>query len=579
MSGAAPTGGGGFLEFFILEAGDYVEQLDGVLLGSGSPSGPDADAMQRVARALRGTATMAKIPAFADLASGIERVGRGLQEGMLRWEPALGGALVAAVDDLKILLRAARNWSSAEDQRASMRSAELSRYAPARASAPPAAAAPASAPAAPASTFLATEAANIAAGLELLTTRSGDAETAANVLRRVRALRGVAGVKEVGPLADVLEATEDAARGLESGEEEMGAESRQLLEAAAAHLRSLSAALRGDGGDVHAPSSARDAFIAALDAWTSRTSERDRVVPIADLFYGDGTPGVVEASGNPPTSAADRFRLELVSLGEHLAEVVDDARRATDSASKDRVRRELRRALRALSGAAQSFGEQDVADFVAGHVDAAEHVDFLGLAALQDLAAVLSDPGTGGERLRSRLREISGGRDLSSAIGAGFGAEEPVGPAAPSFANASSAPAPVPAPRASSPLAVPTPTFAAPVAPPVSRPVAAPVAPVAPVAPMIPAQRVAAMETLDNGSASLIDSSIAALDALEARPLAAPTPLPEDEVVPIEALLYRGRSALDRAIELRDEIKHSGNRRDDIILEELFDLLELARAE
>src|SRR4051812_33027163 len=119
MTGAAPGSGGpgGFLEFFILEASDYVEQLDGLLLG-GTVSGPDADAVQRVARALRGTATMAKIPSFADLAQSVERVGRALQEGALRWEPALSGALVSAIDDLKILLHAARNWTPAEDRRA-----------------------------------------------------------------------------------------------------------------------------------------------------------------------------------------------------------------------------------------------------------------------------------------------------------------------------------------------------------------------------------------------------------------------------------------------------------------------------
>ena len=61
----------GFLDFFILEAGDYVEQLDAQLL-SGGAAGPDADTLQRVARALRGSATMAKLPAFAEMAAGIE---------------------------------------------------------------------------------------------------------------------------------------------------------------------------------------------------------------------------------------------------------------------------------------------------------------------------------------------------------------------------------------------------------------------------------------------------------------------------------------------------------------------------
>src|ERR1043165_8865196 len=106
--------GSGFLEFFILEASDYVEQLDGLLPGAGT-QGPNGEALQRIARALRGTATMAKLPTFAELAGGIERVGRALQEGVLEWDPALGGVLVAAVDDLKTLLHKVRTWSPDDD--------------------------------------------------------------------------------------------------------------------------------------------------------------------------------------------------------------------------------------------------------------------------------------------------------------------------------------------------------------------------------------------------------------------------------------------------------------------------------
>ena len=53
---------------------------------------------------------------------------------------------------------------------------------------------------------------------------------------------------------------------------------------------------------------------------------------------------------------------------------------------------------------------------------------------------------------------------------------------------------------------------------------------------------------------------------------------PEDPLVAIDALNYRGRAALDRAIELRAEIRGaSGPSRE--VLDEQFDLLELARAE
>lgn len=49
-----------------------------------------------------------------------------------------------------------------------------------------------------------------------------------------------------------------------------------------------------------------------------------------------------------------------------------------------------------------------------------------------------------------------------------------------------------------------------------------------------------------------------------------------DEPVPVEILLYRGRSALGRALELRDEIRRQGGTPPAEQLDELFDLLDLA---
>src|SRR3954470_16979395 len=125
------TAPAGFLDFFVLEASEYVEQLDGLLLRDGA-SGPDLESLQRTARALRGSATMAKLPAFAEMASGIERIGQALRNGGTQWSPALGGALVAAVDDCKILLRSVRSWGAADDARSRARIDELKRFAPVR---------------------------------------------------------------------------------------------------------------------------------------------------------------------------------------------------------------------------------------------------------------------------------------------------------------------------------------------------------------------------------------------------------------------------------------------------------------
>src|SRR5215470_20164947 len=110
----SPTSGS-FLDFFVLEAGEYVEQIDGLLLRA-TDRGPDPDMLQRIARALRGSATMAKLHMFADVSSAVEAIGRALRAGTLPWDEALKGALTSAVDDLKILVRAARSWSAAEDE-------------------------------------------------------------------------------------------------------------------------------------------------------------------------------------------------------------------------------------------------------------------------------------------------------------------------------------------------------------------------------------------------------------------------------------------------------------------------------
>ena len=87
------TAPAGFLDFFVLEASEYIDQLDALMLNV-SGSGPDLESLQRAARALRGSATMAKLPAFAEMASGIERVAHGLRGGVTQWEPALALSLI-----------------------------------------------------------------------------------------------------------------------------------------------------------------------------------------------------------------------------------------------------------------------------------------------------------------------------------------------------------------------------------------------------------------------------------------------------------------------------------------------------
>ncbi len=77
---------------------------------------------------------------------------------------------------------------------------------------------------------------------------------------------------------------------------------------------------------------------------------------------------------------------------------------------------------------------------------------------------------------------------------------------------------------------------------------------------------------------ALINTSIAQLGAVSGegrRKTPAPLPPP----VPIDTLLYKGRAALDRARELRNEVIASGRRADDDAVGELLDLIALASTE
>ena len=552
----------GFLDFFILEASEYVEQLDGILARVSATGGTvDAEALVRNARALRGSATMAKLAPFADLATALERVGRTLREGSLAWSPAIAGTLVATIDDLKILIRAVRTWSPNDDQRATARAAELSRIAPVVPAAPGA-----TAPAPGGGGFFAAEASNIAAGLELLATRPNDRDAAINVLRRVRALRGVAGIKDVAPLSDVMASAERVGRPLELGEGPLDADRVAFLRTAAALLRRVATALR-DGTSVDAPSAERDAFVAALGTFEARDQEASRIVPITELFYGDGGPHVVSASPHPPTTPAERFRLEVVSQGEHLRGLVAEAQRAKDPVAQDRVRRELRHALAALRSDAESFGEKEVAELIGAHFDAVKSLDYLSLNALEALAQALASPGVQGERLAKQLAELQIGRNVDAGIGDAF-APTPV--PAPSFS--STAPTPVITPRIRADA-----DMAKPVVPPNAAPVPQP--PVIPRASgprsrtPIGAHRV----STPRDTMAVLDQGIESLSSIAAQPLSDPVDISEQPVVPIDALLYRGRAAIERAIELREQIRR-GDASDENMAE-LFDLLDLALAE
>ncbi len=542
----------GLLDFFTLEASEYVEHLDG-LVATAHGGRPDVEALGRHARALRGSATMAKIGGIADIAVALERAAHALHLGTLPWSDALRGAIVAAIDDLKILIRGVRSWGDAETTRAAARARELAAFAPASS------ATGAAAPNAPA--FLATETAEIARALLAFADHPVGAAAVAGTLQRVRGLRGIAVLKDLPPLPEVVDALDQAAKSFELG----GAVTptlRALFHAAAVVLAEGGLALtRGDRPSTN--SEALTAFAAAAAAMGGGAASADEIVPVSSLFPDDGAPGLVNAAPSPPTTAAQRFRLEVVSHAEHLRRLVADAAQAVDAATRERLAREFGGATRALSRLAVSFGERSLADFFEEQRAQASLLASGALSMLDRACELLSAP-----------HGLSTG-DIVRTVHSAARGPAPVAPTPPS-------PAPVPpsiveiaalAPAGEPSLITRGVADAAPAAAPVASAAVPAVVPSANApAHAAPAGTAASGDAL----ASMLSSGLAGLSALEESPLAAPADVVSDVVVPIEDLVYRGRDALDRAIELRDVMRRSPGAPDPAMLAELFDLLELA---
>src|SRR2546425_10072257 len=73
----------GMSDFFALEAGEYLERLDGLVAQGEHPSG---DELVRLARAVRGSALMANQHAIARAASGLESLARAVREARRTWD-------------------------------------------------------------------------------------------------------------------------------------------------------------------------------------------------------------------------------------------------------------------------------------------------------------------------------------------------------------------------------------------------------------------------------------------------------------------------------------------------------------
>jgi len=386
----------GMTDFFALEAGEYLDRLDGLLQ---APATPPADELVRLARALRGSALMASQQPIARAAMGFEALARGLREGRRQWDAATKQIATRAVDDIKIFVRNAGKWSDADTAKAEALASQLEQLG-GRPSAQ-VRAAEAIGLDAGARAFVAREGAAIASALDragrVLRSNPLAHDPLQQVVKAIQPLRGLAALNDLPPLPDLLEGIERAIGELNrttgnppQGWGDMIAELFQMAATSIAHAaREVAERGRPD------PESAEFRRFAGLLV-KFMDSEPD-IVSIETL-------GTIVRRGTAatPTRPATLGRLELVSHGEHLRQAADSLERAPSATQRELRAHTLAGTFRVLGAA----GGGPVAERVAEFAQAAREAVSSGIAVnqaplfaaeLRKAGEVLSASGSGDE--------------------------------------------------------------------------------------------------------------------------------------------------------------------------------------
>jgi|SRR5690242_799928 len=569
-----PTGPHRMTDFFALEAGEYLERLDGALAG-GATTPPPVDEMLKLARALRGSALMANKALIARAAAGLEALVRAVRENRLTWDPQTQQVAVRAVDDLKILIRAVLTWTDADTVKAEALSGELERLAgaPRMSGANPKIDVPSLD--AGARAFVAREGAAIASALDRASQALRANPIAHDPLQQVtkalQPLRGLAALNDLPPLPDVLEGIERVIAELErSAGASAGVD--ELFQSAAGAIASAAREV-AEQGRPDPEGATFKAFAAKLVAFLGSKESEPGVVPIASLYFEDAGPHVVK-KGTPAPRPATLGRLELVSHGEHLRQAADSLERAPSATQRELRAHTLAGTFRALMNAGGGTLAAGVSEFAEAARDAVRDG-----AAVREAAAFSAELRRAGDVLTRSSTEEEG--LLASELSAVTGKIR-------SLAGGPAAAVPVVPIEALAPAVPPVVPAPAPPPPPVA--VAEDIIEETPdlVGSWAQYERLTAG---DLGPASL-DVFIAGATAVAppppravAPPAPAPTPAakpapapapPEPQVVDIRTLLYRGEAARRRAAELRAHARNVSGEELRALVEEVCDLVDLA---
>jgi len=318
-------------DFFALEAGEYLERLARL---TGVDAGPSPDEFVRYARALRGSALMANQPEITRAAGALEGVARTLHERLRTWDPVLAEIVGQAIDDLKGLVRKARDWTAADTTRAERLSRSLEEIS----GRPPEGSRPATRSRgelnAGVRAFVAREGALVASALDraarVLAAEPAARDPLHNILRRMQSLRGLAALSELEPLPELLDSLEMAVGQLLRTSAPPH-DVHEVFETASKALVRASRDVADQGRPT--PDAAESRHLAVL--LIQRFADDRDVVEIESLRPTGETSIVRQGSPPEQPAAVALGSAELLTHGEFLLHAADEVEGAADDTLRD----------------------------------------------------------------------------------------------------------------------------------------------------------------------------------------------------------------------------------------------------
>lgn len=397
-------------QFFVLEATDYLDQLE-ALLEPGDPDAFAASDAARLCRALRGAARLSQEEAIREIAASMERGSKAVGSGELPWHDGVRDAFVRSIDGVRSLLRgegAGDGGDGPEAIRAAWAALLPEPEESRRPEEPPVAG--------ELTGFAVSELGSIqealSAAADAAEDEGGDARGAAEgVLEALGPLAGAAWLDRFPGLGDFLTEVEDVMGRLAARGPGRGGGWADFAREAAAAAGELAGAAETDSGE--APPSItelRRRGRELLDGGGPAASpEGEDVVPIEELFFDDAD-GIVSRPREEelPVEVRNFFRIEATSLVDRAEQLVADVRRGEERAARELAEAcaELARIFASFqfsgaAGAARSLASRarEAPDGRAGARIAAAMPD------VRALVEEIDDPGSVAERVR-RIRDL-----------------------------------------------------------------------------------------------------------------------------------------------------------------------------